>query len=140
MTTNAARRFQWAMGHTLFQHEGACAHLHGHNYVAIVEVTSQQGTLDSVGRVVDFSVIKDEVGNYIDSSLDHRFIVYASDPRSDALTAVDDTVQKWPFNPTAENIAQRLYDVTEDRMEPYFLKPVSVTVWETENVYAKYQR
>ena len=137
--TTAARRFQWAMGHTLFQHEGACAHLHGHNYVAIVEVTSQEGSLDSVGRVVDFSVIKQEVGAYIDSLLDHRFIVYASDPRSVALTAVDDTVQRWSCNPTAENIAARLYQVTADRMKPYALAAKSVTVWETENVYAKYQ-
>ena len=49
------RRIQFCAGHRVMGHEGKCRNLHGHNYV--VFVTAQADELDSVGRVIDFSVL-----------------------------------------------------------------------------------
>lgn len=41
------RRFEFSMGHTLHEHAGACAHLHGHNYVALVTFRAEElGSVD----------------------------------------------------------------------------------------------
>ena len=40
-------------------HESKCAHLHGHNYKFEFHCTA--GSLDNVGRVIDFSDIKEKL-------------------------------------------------------------------------------
>lgn len=132
--TTITRRFQYAMGHTLHQHEGACAHLHGHNYVALVTVESD--VLDSVGRVIDFSVIKQLVGDFIDNEYDHRFLVNQADDRAEGLVALDPTVRVVDFNPTAENLAEELLHAAQTALSPLGLDVTKITLWETENAYA----
>ena len=127
------RRFQFAMGHTLHQHEGACANLHGHNYVAFVTVETPD--LDPVGRVVDFGVIKDRVGAYINAEFDHRFLVYEQDPRATGLYALDSTVNVVGYNPTAENLANALLRAAQGVIETP-LHVSGIVLWETENAYA----
>jgi 6-pyruvoyltetrahydropterin/6-carboxytetrahydropterin synthase len=132
--TTITRRFQYAMGHTLHRHEGACANLHGHNYVALVTVAADD--LDEVGRVVDFSVVKQLVGGFIDDQYDHRFLVNRTDPRAEYLTALDKTVRVVDFNPTAENLAAELMAASRRVLAPLSLIVTGVTLWETENAYA----
>ena len=67
------RRFQFCAGHRVHRHESKCRNLHGHNYVLFVTVTAPE--LDSLGRVIDFSIIKGLVGDWIDSKWDHGFIL-----------------------------------------------------------------
>jgi 6-pyruvoyltetrahydropterin/6-carboxytetrahydropterin synthase len=128
------RRFQYAMGHTLHQHEGACANLHGHNYIALVTVGSDD--LDSVGRVIDFSVVKERVGLWIDRNYDHRFLVNRQDPRASKLVAIDKTVRQVDFNPTAENLAHELMLASKVALATTGIDVLSITLWETENAYA----
>ena len=47
------RRLEFDAGHRVYQHESKCNHVHGHRYVVEVEAT---GTLDGLGRIIDFSV------------------------------------------------------------------------------------
>ena len=54
----ATRYHDFSTGHRVYGHESKCAHLHGHNYRIYLTVEADQ--LDTVGRVMDFSVIKDK--------------------------------------------------------------------------------
>lgn len=136
------RRHQFCSGHRVNNHEGKCRHMHGHNYVVFFEATSQG--LDPLGRVIDFSVLKERLCGWIDRNWDHKFLYWKSDemvrrlvetstsPDMDSLgwTAVD-------FNPTAENMADHLLRV----VAPMQLLSTGVTVirvrlFETENCVA----
>ena len=131
------RRFQYAMGHTLHEHEGACANLHGHNYVALISVAADD--LDSVGRVVDFGVIKEIIGAFINTQYDHKFLVNKADNRADGLVALDDTVRVVDFNPTAENLVTELLLESQALLTPLQLTITRIILWETENAYAEIQ-
>jgi len=63
------RKIEFDSGHRVLGHEGKCAHLHGHRYVA--EITVESAGLDSLGRVVDFSVIKEKVGKWVDENWEY---------------------------------------------------------------------
>lgn len=140
------RRLQFAAGHRVKNHESKCAHLHGHNYV--VEVTAM-GDLDSIGRVLDFSVLKQLVGGWIETNWDHGFILWSQD--SEAIAAIcemERQMQKakpgWaqkchlmPSNPTAENMAAYLLNVVGPKvLAGTGVRLVEVLVRETENCSA----
>jgi len=106
----ATRYHDISTGHRVFGHESKCAHMHGHNYrvhftVALPERSVQ---VDMVGRVLDFSVIKERLCMWIEQQWDHRFLVFRDDPWAPTLTRLDPSVVVVPFNPTAENMAAHL--------------------------------
>lgn len=134
------RRIEFDSGHRVYQHESKCAHLHGHRYVAEITVTSPK--LDTLGRVVDFSVLKTEVGGWVDNNWDHNFLVHADDPLRGYLEG-GDLHGRWPYvmkhgNPTAENIAHELFEVAVLLLEPYPITVKRVRVYETPNCWADY--
>lgn len=130
------RYHDFCAGHRVHGHESKCAHLHGHNYrvyfhcraVAIppppqmnigyttfgskkqVEVPVPV-ELDSIGRVIDFSVVKECLCNWLEEEWDHKFLVWEHDPASLQLLTIDRKCRLVPFNPTAENMAQYLVNV-----------------------------
>ena len=61
---SCTRRIQFCAGHRVLGHENKCANAHGHNYVAYISARSND--LDKVGRVIDFSVLKEKIGGWID--------------------------------------------------------------------------
>lgn len=143
------RQLQFDAGHRVLGHEGKCANLHGHRYVAEIEV-APLAELDSLGRVVDFSVIKEKVGGWVDENWDHNFLFNRDDPMFkmfcfgfDRDARIHHFGPKTPYvmqngNPTAENMAEHLFHVAKDLL-PGLLKVVSVTIHETPNCKAKYQ-
>ncbi len=104
----ATRYHDFSYGHRVFRHESKCAHLHGHNGRVHFEV---EGTLDTVGRVMDFSVIKEKLCMWLEDNWDHKTLIYVEDPWAGPLKELDPTVVIVPFVPTAENMAQYLVDV-----------------------------
>jgi 6-pyruvoyltetrahydropterin/6-carboxytetrahydropterin synthase len=108
-TIRAIRYHDICAGHRVHNHESKCAHLHGHNYR--VHFKCEADELDSVGRVIDFSVIKERLCMWLEDTWDHRFLVWINDPILHALKAVDEKVVAVPFNPTAENMAEFLVNV-----------------------------
>lgn len=110
---SAERYHDFCAGHTVTGHESKCAHLHGHNYRVHFKV---EGNLDSVGRVLDFSVIKTLLCDWLEANWDHKFLVWESDPRCMRLVDLDYTgTVVTPFNPTAENMAEFLLKVIGPR-------------------------
>lgn len=102
------------------------------------------GSLDSVGRVIDFAVLKEKVGGWIFENWDHGFIVAAHD--EDARRAIasfsSGGLRQKTFvldrNPTAENLARFLaVEVAPGVLEGTGVKVVKIVVQETENCFAE---
>lgn len=128
------RRIQFSAGHRLWKHEGRCAHVHGHNYVVFFHATADQ--LDSLGRVIDFTVLKERLGGWIEEHWDHGFICHREDREIiDALSAVrGQKIFLLDANPTAENLADYLLRVVCPRqLTGTGVRIVRVALWETDN-------
>lgn len=143
MDITCTRRVQFCAGHRLLGHESKCSHLHGHNYVALFHARASE--LDVVGRVIDFSVLKEKLGGWIDKHWDHGFICNLADKETMALLQ---SASVWfpngqkkyamPANPTAENMAEYLLRVVAPEvMAGTGVDVVKVTLWETENCFAE---
>jgi 6-pyruvoyltetrahydropterin/6-carboxytetrahydropterin synthase len=119
-------------------HESKCATLHGHNGVIWVHATPKKG-LDELGRVVDFSVLKEKVGGWVDTHWDHTTILFADDVKTIELV---DQAPKYkdtfimPNNPTAENMASYLLrEICPKVLEGTGVVAHKITFWETENCF-----
>lgn len=103
----AERYHDISCGHRVVGHESKCRYLHGHNY-RIHFVCEAEG-LDSIGRVIDFSVIKEKLCLWIEENFDHKFLLWQSDPFLESLWLLSpESICIVPFNPTAENMAEYL--------------------------------
>lgn len=112
----AERYHDISTGHRVVGHENKCRHLHGHNYR--IHFVCEADQLDSVGRVIDFGVIKEKLCMWVENYWDHKFLAWENDPVMKAacehMTAdefFNPSVVFVPFNPTAENMAQHLVEV-----------------------------
>jgi 6-pyruvoyltetrahydropterin/6-carboxytetrahydropterin synthase len=126
------REIEFCYGHRLLKYNGKCRHLHGHNGRAVITLAA--AALDELGMVVDFSHIKRTVGKWIDDELDHRLFLHRADPVLAFLQAQGEPVVVFDVNPTAENIAKRIFDYAVQHGLPV----VEVTLWETPNSFATY--
>lgn len=134
----AERYHDISCGHRVYQHESKCAHLHGHNYRVHFTVIAPE--LDSIGRVMDFSVIKERLCMFLEDHWDHRCLIWQEDPWSADLSLIDPTVVIVPFNPTAENMARALLEVIGPKqLEGTSCHLVKVTVEETRKCSASAQ-
>jgi len=135
----ATRRLQFCSGHRVLKHESKCANPHGHNYVAFFHAESDE--LDAIGRVIDFAVLKEKIGKWIDDNWDHTFLVFEDDFEIKSFLEKG----KWnkkpfvcPFNPTAENMADYLLTfVCPKVLDGTGVKVSKVVLWETENCHAE---
>ena len=107
------RQIDFCYGHRLLNYEGKCRHLHGHNGRAVIKIASSE--LDHRGMVLDFSDIKLVVSKWIDENLDHRMILHREDPAVEFLENSTSRLFLIDSNPTAENIAKLIYEVTAGR-------------------------
>lgn len=152
------RILEFDAGHRVLGHENKCKFLHGHRYKA--EVTVRGPDLDNLGRVVDFGVIKNLIGGWIDWHWDHNLILHPDDPlatlyqqwinecdiENPAESAVlghqifcnrDPYIMPAGTNPTAENLAQELLEHAA-KILPEHLHVLEVKLWETPNCYSVY--
>lgn len=137
---SAARKIHFCYGHRVMGHESKCATLHGHNGVIWVH-SSPIVELDSLGRVIDFSVIKSVIGNWVDENWDHTMIIFKDDlktidllsqaPSHKALFILDK-------NPTAENLAHfLLWTICPKLLKGKGIIVHKIVFWETENCYVE---
>lgn len=133
----ASRYHDISCGHRVYGHESKCAHLHGHNYR--FHLHCQANTLDRLGRVIDFSVIKERLCVWLENEWDHRFLMWDQDPALATLAALDSTVVPLPFNPTAENLAEYLVCVIGPRqLKGTGVRLSRVTIEETAKCHAHF--
>lgn len=131
----ATRYHDFSAGHRVVGHENKCRHLHGHNYRVTFHCA---GNLDSVGRVLDFGVIKERLCLWLEEHWDHRTLIWQDDPWLADLQRIDaPSIVVVPFNPTAEHMAQHLLDVIAPmRLEGTGVELVHCTVEETRKCAA----
>jgi 6-pyruvoyltetrahydropterin/6-carboxytetrahydropterin synthase len=153
VTYTITRRFEFDAAHRVLGHEGKCKNLHGHHYVS--EVTFEHSVkLNKLGMVVDFAVVKEAVGSWIDENWDHGYLLHPNDPIVNE--AVNQKVEssehylkrlygRFPYlmpkdmNPTAENIAAVLFTVSQQLLRCVKgVKITKVTVFETPKCSATY--
>jgi len=139
--TTIVRRFQFCAGHRVYKHEGKCAGIHGHNYVVQFYTAADQ--LDELGRVIDFGVLKEKLGGWLEEHWDHAFICYEKDEQMQRLLASipNQRIFISPVNPTAENLARYLLDVVgPQQLAGTGVQLTRVVLWETENCRAEASR
>ena len=135
----ATRYHDFSAGHRVVGHENKCADLHGHNYRVHFHCRAKE--LDSVGRVVDFGVIKSTLCNWVETYWDHRFLVWKEDTHFTFKHAATlPGLEFVPFNPTAENMAEYLVK----NIGPRLLKGTGVELYkcvveETRKCSATYE-
>ncbi len=137
------RRLEWDAAHRVLRHESKCATLHGHRYAA--EVTCAALELDEVGRVVDFGVIKELLGAWIDRFWDHTTLVNREDTallefcNAQFLHGTNQPPYVFAGEPTAELIAAELLErgARTFRQNNSGIWVSRVRVYETPNCYAE---
>lgn len=130
------RKLEFDAGHRLLRHESKCANLHGHRYVAELSVMASE--LDKVGRVIDFSRVKDIVGSWIDEYWDHAFIFNCEDHILVDLFKDPKAGRHYivPFEPTAENLSVYLANRAQELLRPHNIRVNMVRLYETPNCWA----
>jgi 6-pyruvoyltetrahydropterin/6-carboxytetrahydropterin synthase len=120
-------------GHRLMNYDGKCRHPHGHNGRVEIELCADH--LDEKGMVQDFSEIGRGMKGWIDIHLDHRMLLRGDDPLVPALEKLGEPVFLLTQNPTAEAIAQLIYEQAKQQGFPV----TEVRLWETESSWAAYR-
>ena len=131
------RRLKFDAGHRVHLHESKCRNAHGHQYVVFITATAEY--LDKLGRIIDFSVLKEKFNGWIDENWDHGFIYYEEDHEMEnALNCIEGQKKfALPYNPTAENLAKYLFNVVAvEAMKDTGITISKIVIWETENAYA----
>jgi 6-pyruvoyltetrahydropterin/6-carboxytetrahydropterin synthase len=132
----AERYHDISCGHRVFGHENKCSHLHGHNYR--ITFTCEADSLDIIGRVIDFGVMKERLCMWVERYWDHKFLIWSRDDWRDFLCSMDPLgVHECNFNPTAENMALCLLnEVGPQQLKGTHVRLIRVTVEETRKCSA----
>ena len=108
-----------ASAHQLHGYDGPCKFMHGHTWK--IEVVVCGDSLDGVGLLADFKVLKEKLKGVL-TPLDH---VVLND-----LPAFKD------LNPSTENLARHIYRALHHQFDPLTLKHVQV--WESDTASVIY--
>lgn len=111
----------FSAAHRLRDYKGKCENLHGHNWK--VEVSVGAEGIDSLGMVMDFKTLKDEVRGFLEG-LDHRYL--------NEIQPFDRT------NPSSENLARFIFEGLSKRINRKDLRVKRVKVWESDDACATY--
>ena len=135
----AVRYHDISCGHRVVGHESKCKWFHGHNYRITFSISSASG-LDGVGRVIDFSLIKTLLCQWLEDNWDHRFLMWEEDPYLSTFNEDEypgGGILPVSFNPTAENMGKYLLDVVGPKLlDSYAVGLVKVQVEETRKCSA----
>ena len=117
----ASIQTQFSAAHFLRNYKGKCESLHGHNWK--VEVTVSSETLDDVGMVIDFTILKQKTTNIIEQ-LDHSHL--------------NEIPYFLKINPSSENIAAYIFNLLKEELKDTPVLLTKVSVWESDTSRASY--
>ena len=126
------KHLSFCYGHRLLHYEGMCRHLHGHN--GLIEVTLTSESLDARGMVRDFEEIKQKLKAWIDRTLDHTMLLNRKDPVVPVLQERGERLYLMDTNPTAEALAELIFNAAVSLGLPV----AEVKLWETAQSWASY--
>ena len=96
--------------------------------------------LDEIGRVIDFSMLRDRIGGWIEKHWDHGFLCHKDDKEVQRVVSAIEGQKVFLLdsNPTAENLAWYLLHVVgPQQLAGTNARLVRVALWETENCGAE---
>lgn len=129
------RRIEWDAMHRIPRHESKCRAFHGHRYAA--EITCEVDALDELGRVIDFGVVKERVGGWVDENWDHTAILMMGDPEAGPIAEANARLGRPVYwtqaPPTAEVIVALLAEKAQELLFDTGVRVVAVRLWETPN-------
>ena len=135
---SCTRKIEFDAAHRVIGHGGKCRYLHGHRYV--IEATFVAQNLSDIDLIIDFSLIKDRLGGWIDQNWDHNAILSIKDVAIGDLISAH-TNQKIYYlnqNPTAEIMAlYLLHEICPRIFHEVGLQCVKIRLYETPNCYAE---
>ena len=109
---------------------------HGHRYVIEASFTAKK--LDELGRVIDFGIIREVLGSWIDEHFDHNAILSIADQKlgDEIVKITNQKIYYLPNNPTAENIASHLlYEICPKIFANHQVECVAIKLYETPNCF-----
>ncbi len=112
------KRFEFEASHKLPWHTGKCKDLHGHTYrleIGLKGEVNRAEEASNSGMIADFSEVKQIVTEKIVDKFDHKHL------------------NDFFKNPTAELIAEYIYDV----LSVCFTHKITVRLWETSNSWVE---
>lgn len=112
----------FSSSHALDGYDGACARLHGHNW--ILRVYYEFARLDDQGIAVDYCVLSERVKEAVLPLLDHRHL--------NDLPLFDGV------NPTSENIAAAIFELLSEKVRFEGGRLSAVELWETPTDMVRY--
>lgn len=123
MTWEISKEFAFSASHQLdgLALEHPCGRLHGHNYVARVELAGEE--LDPHGFILDYGDLA-PFRRWVDAYLDHRHL--------------NEVPELAGYNPTAEHLAAVLHGVLLSKVAIPANVAVSVAVSETPKTWARW--
>lgn len=135
-----SKLIKFEAGHRLAKgYPGNCQHAHGHSYtVTILMDLKENAKLNKFGFVKDYNDFK-PLKKWVDDNWDHAFLVSADD--SPMLKFLQDNNQRmfiFDDNPSAENIAKRLFTEASRLLDDDFSFVSGVKVKETATSEAVY--
>ena len=114
---------KFSAAHNLRGYKGKCEKLHGHNWR--IEAVFSGEKLNKQGTLMDFQKARGKLEQVL-KNLDHTYL--------NELPAFK------KINSTSENIARYIFTRLESISSDKNLQLKRVTVWETENASASYQK
>ena len=137
-------------GHMLTHHPDKCRFPHGHSRK--VEIIIEADELDAHGMVCDFKIVKDAVGDFLET-FDHALCVNTQDPMFNTLktTYGERVIAFKDTEPTTEVLAKTFFDAIRQQLADYAERQetryqlractrlVRVRVWETSSSWAEYE-
>ncbi len=137
-------------GHLLSKHPENCRFPHGHSRK--IEFVIEADALDANEMVCDFKIIKEAVGDWLDT-LDHALCMNTADPAYPEFKARygQRVIGFENQDPTTELMARTIFDHTAQALADYATSAASryalnpglrlrrVRVWETSSSWAEYE-
>ncbi|RMF92556.1 MAG: 6-carboxytetrahydropterin synthase QueD [Candidatus Schekmanbacteria bacterium] len=114
-------KLDFSSAHQLRNYKGKCEALHGHNWKVEAVVSGEK--LNSLGMLIDFHDLKKELSAVLEL-LDHKNL--------------NETEIFKEINPTAENIANWIYDEMSKKINNGNISVSEIRVWESEHSCAMY--
>jgi 6-pyruvoyltetrahydropterin/6-carboxytetrahydropterin synthase len=137
-------------GHMLSKHPDKCRFPHGHSRK--VEIMLEANDLDENGMVCDFKIVKEAVGDFLES-YDHAICMNTADPMFETMREAygDRVIGFTETEPTTEVLAKTFFEAFRNKLGEYGDQPAPryilrnsvrlkrVRVWETSSSWAEYE-
>ncbi len=131
---NIGRRYTFAAGHHLPNHNGMCRRQHGHNYVLEVEVRgpikSAKPSASDEGMVIDFKDL-DQAVKVVLKRVDHFDFNLDNIMEREDLPTTAENILMWMVG----ELETQLFNVTQTNE----VRLSRVRLWETERSYAEWR-